>query len=760
MQGDRWSSQPDGVPSTALAGVHRGLVSTALLWQPLWVLTQSSLWPTAQPGPAPIVALAAVGISWVLLLATHLTRRSVRWPVRISIATLLMATLAVNVAQLRSTTPDFGPVAEMAGLAAGIAGLLLSRRWGVVWTILLLIPLIRDALTAPDAGSRFPVLLAYVLALGLSAVAVRWALERNAAAADAASDALFAAERQRFTAQQVERSLRETERRLHETVLNTLVAIGRGGLPDEGAGTGFRARCVESSRLLTSLRGRTDQGEALRLTGDLASDVASATAQVRDVGADVEWELDAFATVPRDVYAAVRSGVAEALLNVARHAGARRVNVRSSTTRRGADCWVRIEVSDDGAGFDTSTNGARFGITEAILSPMAEVGGTAAVEAEPGQGTRVVLEWRDTTDPRPPTAVTPAALSVPLLATAGLYVLTIVAVTWSAAARPAVNALALATFAVAAGGLAVWTLRARLPWGAVGGVAVLGWVVYALQSVAAGGQMSLEWSSSAVAVLFMVAAATGPRWSWLLLVAVWLVIQGDPLHEITQPGTALILVGALLGRSTRRNAALAGAHGRERREAEAARESARVQLDLLGRRYSALAVSRAPELLLGLAEGDLSAQDPAVRERAVREERFIRTVIGVDPSVDALHEVVSTLAQRAHGRGVLLDIDLAASPHPGMALPVPFMESCEWAMRHAAITLIVQGQPVGTTARLSSRAEGDDIVLRALVPLARTVDLSCAPEPGEMVDPDDAAGAVCLWEIVLPGDRVAEQALA
>lgn len=227
---------------------------------------------------------------------------------------------------------------------------------------------------------------------------------------------------------------------------------------------------------------------------------------------------------------------------------------------------------------------------------------------------------------------------------------------------------------------------------------------------------------------------------------VWLGIQGDPLHELTQPGTAMILVGALLGRSTRRSAALANARRQDRQEADAARESARVRLDRLGRRYAALASSRAPELLLDLAEGKLSPHDPDVRAWAVREERFIRTVIAVDPAIDSLHALVDTCAQIAHRRGVLLDADLAAPSQPQMALAPAFVESCQWASSHAAVTVIAEGQPIGTTARISSRAEGGQIVVRALVPLASATDLADAPDPGDLVDPDDAAGPVVLWE--------------
>lgn len=733
-------------------------MSTALLWQPLWILAQPGLWPHQQPGPAAAAALGGVGVAWVLLVAAHLSGRRVTPAVRLSVAMLVVAALTINAAQLRSDVPDIPIAAEMAGLAAGIAGLLLSWRWGVLWTAIMVVPLTRDALSVAGAGPQFPVLSAYVLAIGLSAVAVRHALLRNAAAADRAADDLYLTERQQHMADQVERALHSTERRLHETVLNTLVAIGRGGISTGTGEAGIRTRSADSARVLATLRGRSEPGEARWLTGDLAGDVASVVEELHERGVSVEWDATSLEDLPRNVYSALRSGVAEALLNVGRHAGAHRVLIRSSIVRRGREMAVQVEVADDGRGFDTAATGSRFGIAEAILSPMVEVGGTATVVSTPGVGTRVRLEWRQTDRGLEESAVSPAALSVPLLATAGLYVLSIVVVTWSTLARPGMNTLALLAYVVGVAGVIGWTLKARLPWVMVVAVAALGGATYAFQTDAAGPQTTPEWSSSAVAVLFMVVAATGPRWSWLVLVGVWLVIQGDPLHELTQPGTALILVGALLGRSIRRNAALAGQRREEHQEADARRESTRVRLHRLGHRYAALTASQAPELLQGLADGALSPHAAEVRERAVREERFIRNVLAVDPRIDALHAVVASLALSAHERGVLLDTDLAASSPHGAALPVDFVESCRWAVAHAAPTEIVGGQPIGTTARISSRMEGNEVMVRLLIPLAPGYDVQRASQSGALVDPEDEAGPVLLWETSLrPATPVAEE---
>jgi signal transduction histidine kinase len=79
----------------------------------------------------------------------------------------------------------------------------------------------------------------------------------------------------------------------------------------------------------------------------------------------------------------------EALTNVARHSGARRVEVRL----RRHDSEVRLTVEDDGAGFltDGVTRLGSFG-----LIGMAErarlAGGTLTVTSAPGKGTSLTVE--------------------------------------------------------------------------------------------------------------------------------------------------------------------------------------------------------------------------------------------------------------------------------------------------------------------------------------------------------------------------------
>jgi two-component system sensor histidine kinase DegS len=83
-----------------------------------------------------------------------------------------------------------------------------------------------------------------------------------------------------------------------------------------------------------------------------------------------------------DVYRIVQ----EALGNVERHAGARRVLVRIIFTLTA----VRVEVADDGQGFSAASSPAGRGVV-AMRERAALAGGRVDIRALPGQGTRVLV---------------------------------------------------------------------------------------------------------------------------------------------------------------------------------------------------------------------------------------------------------------------------------------------------------------------------------------------------------------------------------
>ena len=98
--------------------------------------------------------------------------------------------------------------------------------------------------------------------------------------------------------------------------------------------------------------------------------------------------------------------IQEALTNVVKHAGARRVTVRVEDPR--GDGQVIVEVSDDGRGFDPDDPGAGFGLL-GMRERVALVGGELEVRAAPGKGTSVIARIPvQRRVPEPRGSVTPA----------------------------------------------------------------------------------------------------------------------------------------------------------------------------------------------------------------------------------------------------------------------------------------------------------------------------------------------------------------
>jgi signal transduction histidine kinase len=121
------------------------------------------------------------------------------------------------------------------------------------------------------------------------------------------------------------------------------------------------------SEALRQLRDKMAERTGLRLSGDVAQ-----------VGA-----LD-----PLTEQAIYR--VAEtALANVEQHAGASEVRVGLALTPEGR---VRLEICDDGVGFDpASVSGDRYGLA-GMVERAQLIGADLQVDAQPGQGTRIVME--------------------------------------------------------------------------------------------------------------------------------------------------------------------------------------------------------------------------------------------------------------------------------------------------------------------------------------------------------------------------------
>ena len=158
--------------------------------------------------------------------------------------------------------------------------------------------------------------------------------------------------------------------------------------------TGTRTALGEARRAIAALRARPleDLGLA-RAVRELAESTAAQAGLALDLG--VPPALDGLNT---ETEHAIYRIAAEALANVVRHAQARRLAVRLEAS----ESEVRLEVADDGRGFDpaTASSEQRFGLY-GMQERARSLDGELTVESAAGKGTTVLLVVRRKDDTRP-----------------------------------------------------------------------------------------------------------------------------------------------------------------------------------------------------------------------------------------------------------------------------------------------------------------------------------------------------------------------
>jgi signal transduction histidine kinase len=103
---------------------------------------------------------------------------------------------------------------------------------------------------------------------------------------------------------------------------------------------------------------------------------------------EVQVETSGGSGLPTAAEWALYRAAQESLRNTERHASANRATIR--LTRQ--DHVVRLEIADDGVGFDVADADARrpgMGLFS-VRERLALVNGTLQVESEPGAGTRII----------------------------------------------------------------------------------------------------------------------------------------------------------------------------------------------------------------------------------------------------------------------------------------------------------------------------------------------------------------------------------
>lgn len=213
----------------------------------------------------------------------------------------------------------------------------------------------------------------------------------NTATAEVVAARERVAARRAYTEERM-RHFREQIRRyraLHDGPLRILTAMagpGPAGHPDPEV----RRQCAVSVNVL---RGATPDEPGGTLT-DLSLALIEAGNESAAYGLRVEYH---FANLPDDLPAGVIEALsrasAEALSNVAAHAGTTRVRLTALVAGDARRPAVIVAIVDQGKGFDPGTIDIGYGIRHSIIGRMEEVGGVATVDSHPGQGTRIDLRW-------------------------------------------------------------------------------------------------------------------------------------------------------------------------------------------------------------------------------------------------------------------------------------------------------------------------------------------------------------------------------
>ena len=320
-----------------------------------------------------LMALSA----WSAVFAWLVWRRGLIWPLALADAGVIAALVA--------TQPLVVPEAMTAN---GTTWMLSLASTSVVILQLALRPL----LSLPAAGVITAVYVvsvrhpadAWFLVLQAMVTAALMTLLRNGGrSADTVIAAALRGEQDRRAEAARRADEREQHRQLHDTILSTLTMIASGTFTGRSA-----MLCEQANRDLDVLqRMRAMPGEVPAGPADLCASIGKVAAQAAPLQVRL---MSSQVSVPPAVTEHIAGSVAEALRNVARHAGAAEAEV----TIGGGDGWAVVEVTDRGAGFDPgSVPASRRGVRESIAGRMSDIGGAAVVTSRAGAGTTVTLRW-------------------------------------------------------------------------------------------------------------------------------------------------------------------------------------------------------------------------------------------------------------------------------------------------------------------------------------------------------------------------------
>ncbi len=290
---------------------------------------------------------------------------------------------------------DMGLVGIGAILGAVIAMPLVRALWVIGWVVMLDVAQVcLPRPTVAISDSSLPVIGFWAGPAFLLVAGVGLAIWRNnwAASAKATDDEFISAQQALLSIrrdQAVLAAQQQIQRRLHETMLNTLFAVGNG------VGRTNRSLVEQTCRSdLSNLETGSRYVTSVSVETVVLDAVEVVRGQLRvEISGDIDAQISAISA------GALRDALVEALRNVVRHAQSAQAKI--DLALEGGSASVRIV--DHGVGF-SSIPDQHFGMRRAIEEPIQILGGSVRVHSERGAGTEVEL-----TLPIEPAIVEPAA---------------------------------------------------------------------------------------------------------------------------------------------------------------------------------------------------------------------------------------------------------------------------------------------------------------------------------------------------------------
>ena len=383
-----------------------------------YIAVQVLIWHSFYAAAPWRLAGPLAAVAWGAAIVAYLLRRRPRWP-------LVCADSGVQVALALSAA--LWVPAAMRGDSANwvyilVAGQLVIPAWFAPLAVLAPLALASATaywagavlITADGPGNSSPVAAAaMLLAVAAAAWCGRWTLCRWATSADAALAQADSESREQYVVLSRNIERREHERLLHDTVLNTLTALARA----PGRTAGVVGRCRHDVTLMEYLLSAPGAAPAAagRPYGGLLAAIEGVASEMRARGLDVHVRVAgavragdgvrrqasapppptaSVVPVPVSVAVAMAHAVREALANVASHAGTGEAWVEISRPASAGQGGLLVTVVDKGRGFDPAgIDPARLGLRRSVAERIADWGGQASIQSEPGQGTVVSLHW-------------------------------------------------------------------------------------------------------------------------------------------------------------------------------------------------------------------------------------------------------------------------------------------------------------------------------------------------------------------------------